>query len=227
MSRPAAIARKRRLFVASMVVVGVMLVVGLVHMPGSSHSAPAGGGHVPLGARRRNDAARLPGMDAGRLPTGLWRASRRHPPPSTRTALRSTSTHLRTRSVPPRRRTPASSRSWSTGVSTGGVPSSCPTACTSNTFRHLRRHRSGRAGERNRDIYTLSSFPSPDRRPLSRMRPPTRPPAGRGRTRPSGCTPSRRIRRPGARIPPPRRSRAGARRPRRSPRGSAGWHPIR
>lgn len=42
MSRPAAIARKRRLFVASMVVVGVMLVVGLVHMPGSSHSAPAG-----------------------------------------------------------------------------------------------------------------------------------------------------------------------------------------
>ncbi len=42
MRHPAAIARKRRLFVASMVVVGVMLVVGVVHMPGSSHSAPAG-----------------------------------------------------------------------------------------------------------------------------------------------------------------------------------------
>ena len=41
MRHPAAIARKRRLFVASIVVVGGILVVELVHMPGSSHSAPA------------------------------------------------------------------------------------------------------------------------------------------------------------------------------------------
>ena len=58
MRTSAAIVRRRRLFAASMVVVGVVLVVEFVHMPGSSHRASAGATGTPPAAHA--DAAMPP-----------------------------------------------------------------------------------------------------------------------------------------------------------------------